>query len=193
MGCPIHEDPGGVYEDVLLSLHGHHQGDNAACALAAVEAFFAQPLDADVVTKGFASVTAPGRFEVVRRNPLVVLDGAHNPEGAVAAARTLREDFEFVGETLVVLGMLQPRDPSALFEALEIDRASVVVVCEPDSPRAIPTDTLATAARAFGVDVIVEADVVRAVDRALRLAGEDDAVLIAGSIYVVGAARTHLT
>jgi dihydrofolate synthase/folylpolyglutamate synthase len=178
--------------DVFVPLHGAHQGDNAACALAAVEAFFGQRLDDDVIAQGFASVAMPGRFEVVQHNPLLVLDAAHNPEGASAAAATLRDDFEYSGETIVVIGMLQNRDPAAVLEALEIDGAAIVVVCKPNSPRALDVFEVSDAARQFGVEVIVEPHVADAVDRALTLAGDDDAVLVTGSFYVVGEARAHL-
>jgi dihydrofolate synthase/folylpolyglutamate synthase len=184
--------PWHTLDDVFLSLHGAHQGDNAACALAAAEAFFAQPLDEDVVVQAFGAVTMPGRFEIVGREPLVVLDGAHNPEGAAVAAETLRDDFMQQGRRIIVVGMLQPRDPVALLDALEVDDSTLVVACEPDSPRALRPSAVGAAASALGADVIEEPDVGRAVDRARRLAAPEDAVLIAGSLYVVGSARTHL-
>jgi len=85
--------PGGAYGEVLVPLHGAHQGDNASCALAAVEAFFGAPLDAEVVDQAFAAVRVPGRLEVVGRHPLVVLDGAHNVAGMTVLARALVEDL----------------------------------------------------------------------------------------------------
>lgn len=92
---------GGEYEEVFLPLHGAYQAHNAAVALAAVEAFFgvgaahAQSLDIDTVRKAFASVTSPGRLEIVRRSPTVVLDAAHNPAGARATAEAVSEVFDF--------------------------------------------------------------------------------------------------
>src|SRR5438552_13303645 len=73
--------PGASYDDLYLPVHGAHQGDNAALALAAAEAFFGAPLDADVVEQAMAAVKIPGRLEVMSRHPLTVLDGAHNPAG----------------------------------------------------------------------------------------------------------------
>ena len=121
--------------DVFLSLHGAHQGDNAACALAASEAFFSQPLDEDVVAQAFGSISMPGRFEVVGHEPLIVLDGAHNPEAAATTAETLRDDFMQAGQRIIVAGILQPRDPVAIFEALEVDDSTLVIACTADSPR----------------------------------------------------------
>jgi len=184
--------PSAVYPETFLSLHGAHQGDNAACALAATEAFFAQPLDPQIVEAAFASVAVPGRFEIVGREPLVVLDGAHNPEGAAAAAATLRDDFMQQGRRILVLGMTQPRDVEAMVDAFEIDDSTLVVACAPESRRAIPASIVAKAAAAAGADVVEEPEVSRAVDRALGLAGPDDVVVVSGSLYVVGSARSHL-
>ena len=86
----------GPVDDIFLPLYGAHQAANAAQALAAAEAFLGmKALDPDVVREGFASVTMPGRMEVVRRSPTVVLDAAHNPHGARAAAAAVTEAFEF--------------------------------------------------------------------------------------------------
>ncbi len=184
--------PGHVVDDVFLPLHGAHQGENAACALTAAESFFAQPLDEDVIHRGFGAVTMPGRFEIVRREPLVILDGAHNPEGAAAAAATLREGFTTDGRRVLVVGLLEGRDPNAILEALDVDDSTFVVACQPDSPRATNARVVAEAASALGATVVEEPDVTRAVDRALRLATPDDVVLVTGSLYVIGSARTHL-
>ena len=178
--------------EIYLSLHGEYQGDNASCALAATEAFFSQPVDEDVVAQAFGSISVPGRFEVVGHEPLVVLDGAHNPEAAAATAATLREDFMQEGRRIVVAGMLQPRDPFAILEALDVDDSTLVIACLADSPRAIPTAEVVSAASSLGADALEEPDVGRAIDRARRLATPDDVVLVTGSLYVVGSARTHL-
>jgi dihydrofolate synthase/folylpolyglutamate synthase len=184
--------PNGTVEGVFLPLHGAHQGDNAACALAAAEALFGRPLGVDVVRDAFAGVTAPGRFEVVGRDPLVVLDGAHNAAGASSAAQTLADDFDVEGERILVVGLLAPRDPTSVLEALDAAGAHLVVACTPPTARGIPASEVAAAAARLGVAAEVVPDVARAVDRALSRAGEGDAVLVTGSLYVVGAVRTHL-
>jgi dihydrofolate synthase/folylpolyglutamate synthase len=184
--------PNGTVEQVFLPLHGAHQGDNAACALAAVEAFFGHPLGVDLVRDAMGDVTAPGRFEIASREPLVVLDGAHNAAGASVAAQTLGDDFDVAGSRILVVGLLAPRDPTAVLEALDAPTADLVVACTPPSPRALPASEVANAAARLGVAAEVVPDVGRAVQRALDRAGTDDAVLITGSLYVVGAARTHL-
>lgn len=184
--------PSAHYEEVFLSLHGAHQGDNAAVALMAAEAFFAAPLADDIVSEALGSVTMPGRFEIVGREPLIVLDGAHSPEAAACVVSTLHDDFERGGRTVVVVGMLQPRDPVALLEALEVDDAAAVVACRPESARALLPEQIADAAEALGARVIVEPDVDKAIERARGLAEPIDTILITGSLYVVGEARSYL-
>jgi dihydrofolate synthase/folylpolyglutamate synthase len=103
--------PGAAYGELLVPLHGAHQGDNASAALAAVEAFFGAPLHEDVVEEAFASVRMPGRLEVVGRRPLVVVDGAHNVAGMLVLARSLAEEFDVEGDAQAVVGMLTGRDP----------------------------------------------------------------------------------
>jgi dihydrofolate synthase / folylpolyglutamate synthase len=184
--------PSARCDEVYLSLHGAYQGDNAAVALAAAEAFFAAPLSDEIVRDAFGAVTMPGRFEVVGREPLIVLDGAHSPEAAASVAATLHDDFGRGGQTILVVGMLQPRDAASVLEALEVDTAAAVIACAPPSPRAIAPEEIADAAEALGARVIVEPDVAQAVERAKELAAPDDAILVTGSLYVVGAARSHL-
>jgi dihydrofolate synthase/folylpolyglutamate synthase len=184
--------PLGVLDDLFVPLHGRHQAVNAACAVAAVEAFFDRPLDLDVARRGLASLTMPGRFEVMGRAPLVVIDGAHNPDGAVAAATTFSEEFDVAGRRVLVVGLLEGRDPRQMLESLDARRADLLIACTPDSPRAMPADRLAAVARTIPVLTEVVADVATAVDRALSVSTEDDAVLITGSLYVAGAARSAL-
>jgi dihydrofolate synthase/folylpolyglutamate synthase len=169
-------------------LHGAHQGANASVALAAAEAFFDRPLDDEVVREAFATATVPGRFEVVGRSPLVVLDGAHNPDGARAAASTLG-DFAVGGDRILVVGMNKGRDPVEILEALDGRSARVIVATAADWVRAMPPHEIADAARQLGVDVEIVASVPNAVARAIAVASEDDVVLVAGSLYVVGEAR----
>jgi len=184
--------PNGLYEEVFLPVHGAHQAANASVAVAAVEAFFGRALDAEVIEAGFAGLTIPGRLEVVGRGPLVLIDGAHNPGGAVAVAEAVEEDFEVAGRRLLVVGMLGGRDVAAMLEALDLGHYDLVIACTPDSPRALPAAELAAVAGELGAVVEIEPDVSTAVDRALQLSGEDDLILVTGSLYVVGAARAHL-
>ncbi|MHB1486356.1 MAG: bifunctional folylpolyglutamate synthase/dihydrofolate synthase [Acidimicrobiales bacterium] len=181
--------PGGRYPEVFLSLHGAHQGLNAACALAGAEAFFATPLDEGVVAEALGQVTHPGRLEVVGHAPLVVLDGAHNPAGAQTTRASLAEEFVVVGDRIVVMGLLRGRDPFEMLRALGPGAFQVLIACAPPSPRAMPAVELAAAAEMLDLRAEVAGSVDGAVERALKLAGPDDMVLVTGSIYLVGAAR----
>jgi dihydrofolate synthase / folylpolyglutamate synthase len=184
--------PMATYQDVFLPLNGHHQGDNAVTAITAVEAFFDAPLDADIVVSALGRVAMPGRFEVLGHQPLVIVDGAHNPAGAQVCASVMADDFEPAGDRIYVVGFLGGKNPTEMLEALDAHRARLVVCTTPDSPRALAATETAEAARSFGVEVAVHDTVAAACDRALDEAGSDDAILIAGSLYVAGAARTHL-
>lgn len=186
----------GGYDDVFLPLHGAHQAHNAACALAAVEAFTGgrEQLDASVVRTALAGVTSPGRLEVVRRSPTVVLDAAHNPAGAQASAEALTEAFTF-SRLVGVVGVPADKDARGLLEAYEPILAEVVVT-ENSSPRALPADQLAkVAVEVFGADrVEVAPRLDDAIDAGVRLAEEEGnlggaGVLVTGSVVTVGEAR----
>ncbi|MEU0756615.1 bifunctional folylpolyglutamate synthase/dihydrofolate synthase [Streptomyces albogriseolus] len=194
---------GGEYTEVYLPLHGAHQAHNAAVALAAVEAFFgvgsqhARPLDIDTVRKAFASVASPGRMEVVRRSPTVVLDAAHNPAGARAAAETIGEAFQF-SRLIGVVGASGDKNVRELLEAFEPVFAEIVVT-QNSSHRAMDADALAAiAVEVFGEErVQVEPRLPDALEAAITLAEEEGefaggGVLVTGSVITVGEARLLL-
>ncbi|HLI74686.1 MAG TPA: Mur ligase family protein [Acidimicrobiales bacterium] len=181
--------PAARYEEVFLPLHGVHQADNAACALAAAEAFFGGPLASEVVEQALSLVRAPGRIEIVERNPLVVLDGAHNVAGAQALARAVAEELWSGGDTVAVVGMLHGRDPSAMLEALSPAGVRTVVACPAPSPRTLPATDVAEAARAAGLRALAADSVGDAVTLAIGQVGTDGMVLVTGSLYVVAEAR----
>ncbi|TMK57806.1 MAG: bifunctional folylpolyglutamate synthase/dihydrofolate synthase [Actinobacteria bacterium] len=182
------------YADVFLPLHGAHQADNAAVALAAVEAFLERPLDADVVTDAFAAVRSPGRLEVVGHQPLVLLDGAHNVAGAHSLCVALADEFPAAPRTFVV-GLLREKEPREMLEALGVNGASRLVCCRAPSPRSHDPSLVAAAARELGVDpdrVDVVDDVADAVRHGIDISSANDQVIVTGSLYVVGAARHAL-
>jgi dihydrofolate synthase / folylpolyglutamate synthase len=188
--------PGSRLEELYLPLHGAHQVDNASVAVAAVEAFFGRPLDRDVVQEGLRSVEIPGRFEVLDRSPLIVLDMAHNPDGTEALAATLESEFHPEGGVTLVVGMLGGRDPDATLAPLLALRPRRVICTRADSPRSIPAqDVAAAVARGLGdhvAEVRVVDDVAGAVRRGVELVADDEVLVITGSTYVAGAARTAL-
>jgi dihydrofolate synthase/folylpolyglutamate synthase len=179
-------------DEVFLPLHGAHQGDNAAVSLAAAEAFFGRALGSDLVHEALAGVRIPGRFEVIRRTPLVVIDGAHNPDGAEAAGRVLAEEFTVDGRSTLVVGMLTERDPVAMLEGLGASRFDRIICCTPPSPRAVPSDELAEAARGLGLRAEAAPTIETGLQWALAAADDADLVFVSGSLYLVGAARAAL-
>ena len=184
--------PRSRYDSLMLSLHGRHQADNAAVALAAAESFFGAALPDEAVAEAMAGIRVPGRFEIAGRHPLMVLDGAHNPDGARAAAATLAEDFAPAGRRFVVVGMQDGRDPRAVLAALDVTGAELVIACTAPTARGVPAAEVAAAARSLGAASEAVADVGAAIDRARSLATEADVISVVGSFTVVGAAKEAL-
>lgn len=185
--------PTTIYPEVLVPLHGRHQADNAVVAVCAVEAFFARPLSGDVIDEAMSQVVMPGRFEIMGYQPLVIIDGAHNPAGADVCASVFFEDFDPAGQRILVLGCLRGRDLDDMLSAIRAEDFDRVLCCTAPSPRGVPASDLAQAARRQGCEGVAEYSLVeKALEAALGVAGPDDAILVAGSLYVVGAARSHL-
>jgi len=179
----------GTYEEVFLPLHGGHQARNAALALAAAEAFMGgRALDAERVRDGFAEVRSPGRIEVAGHNPLVVLDGAHNPDGARTLAGALREAFIAVREWTVVLACLRDKDIAGILEALR-PLVSRLIVTRSASPRAASVERMVSEARAAGLDAEPCPGIGSALEAAASEAGYGAGVVVTGSLYTVGEAR----
>ena len=177
--------------DLFLSLHGRHQVDNLATAAAAVEVFLEGPLDEDALRAATTTATSPGRIEVAERHPLVLLDGAHNEEGIHGLATTLTDEFPPQRWNLVV-GMRGERVPQDLLRPLQ-GLVGAVWATEPEDEAAIPAaDVAAAAAEVLDVPVETMPAVSDAVDAAIAAAGAEGAVVIAGSLYVVGEARSDL-
>lgn len=190
------------YDDVFLPLYGAHQAQNAAIALAAVEAFAAreEPLSDEIVRAAFAEVTSPARLEIVRRSPTIVLDAAHNPHGAEATGAALEDSFTF-DPLIGVVGVMGDKDVEGLLVALEPHLAHLVAT-QNSTDRALSADRLGAAAvEVFGEDrVTVVPRLADALDVAATLAeaGEavssmgSGAVLVTGSVVTAGEARTLL-
>jgi dihydrofolate synthase/folylpolyglutamate synthase len=188
------------YDEVYLPLHGAHQAANAAAAIAAVEAFLGhgQALDGELIRAGFAAVTSPGRLEVVRSSPTVIVDAAHNPHGMVATVDALTDAFSF-HHLVAVVACLADKDVRTMLEVLEPAVASVVVT-QNSSPRAMPVDELRELAEAvLGEDrVRVEDRLDDALDTAVALVDAESelggvGVLVTGSVVTAGEARTLLS
>jgi dihydrofolate synthase/folylpolyglutamate synthase len=191
------------YDDIFLPLHGEYQAHNAACAVAAVEAFLGgNALDPDIAREALSTVTSPGRLEVARRSPTIVLDGAHNPHGAEATVQALQEAFSF-SPLVGVMGVMGDKDVEGLLAAFEPVLAEIVCT-QNSTPRALPAAQLGDVAEGvFGADrVHIASRLDDALDVAVALAEGGDSsgrslgsggVLVTGSVVTVGEARTLLT
>ena len=182
----------GDYEDVFLPLRGRHQIANLAVAVAASEALLGGPLDEEALRNGVANVTSPGRLEVVGSSPLVLIDGAHNPQGMGALAAALSEEFAS-HEWVLVMSAMKGKDLAGIVPFLK-GHIRAAIAAESVSSRALPADELASSLRAgLGVPVESVPDPADALARARELAGPKGAVLVTGSLYLVGAIRSLLT
>nr|WP_225955479.1 folylpolyglutamate synthase/dihydrofolate synthase family protein [Kibdelosporangium phytohabitans] len=194
---------GGVYDDIFLPLHGAHQADNAARALAAVEAFFGagadRQIDVEAVRQGFASVVVPGRLERMRSAPSVFIDAAHNPHGAAALASALEDEFAF-RRLVGVVGMMADKDAKGILEALE-PAVTDIILTRNTSPRAMDVDELASIAQdIFGDErIVVEPRLDTALETAVQLVEEvgdpneplaGGGIVVTGSVVTAGEART---
>jgi dihydrofolate synthase/folylpolyglutamate synthase len=192
----------GTYSDLLLPLFGAHQAENAACALAAVEAFSGagEPLDEDLVRQAFLQVTAPGRLEVVRRSPVMIVDSAHNPAGMAVSMAAVTEAFGF-GSLIAVLAVSADKDVAGILAEME-PVVSTLVATRNSAPRSMDAGELASlAAGVFGPDRVVAAPRLDdAIEVATTLADEaaggegpgGTGILITGSNTTAGEARTLL-
>ncbi len=183
----------GEYHDLFLPLFGAHQAGNAACALAAVEAFAgtAGPgetpaaLDHGLVGDAFAMMSSPGRLEIIRRSPAVLIDAAHNPAGMAATVSALTESFG-LGELIVVLAVSADKDVAGILDELEPVTAAVVVTANSSSRSMAPAALAELAGQVFGPDrVHTAARLDDAIDLAVSLADESAAAL--GGLLAGGA------
>ena len=177
--------PAAVYEDVFVPLFGDYQASNAAAAIAAVEAFMGgRALDAKVVEAGMLSATSPGRLQVVRHSPTIIVDAAHNPAGAHTLGESISEAFDF--ERVVgVYSAMGDKDIEGVLGEVEPYLDSIVITQMPG--------TRAKPAEVFGSDrVDVQEDILEAIATAVNLgeSGDESApvtgVVVFGSVLLAG-------
>jgi dihydrofolate synthase/folylpolyglutamate synthase len=180
-----------TYEDLFLPLHGRYQLVNLANAVAATEALLGRKLDEEAVRDALAVVTMPGRMEVLGTHPLVIVDGAHNADGVDALAESLDEEYPTTRWHLV-FGVMGDKNVEAMVESLEPLLAGILATA-PESERAVPPAALAERIRNLTDLPVLEADNAEiGLDMARAEAGPEGAVLVAGSLYLVGEARALL-
>ena len=185
----------GAYSGLAVPLLGPHQAENATVAVAAVEQFLGggdHHLERDVLEEGLAQAKSPGRLQVVRTEPTVIVDAAHNPHGAEALSRAVMSSFQFP-TLVVVFGVLADKDARGIVEALD-PIADYFVVTQPHSERARAVEDLAdTVVQLAGPDrTSWRGSLSEAIDLAVEQAGDDGGVLITGSVAMVGEAMELL-
>jgi dihydrofolate synthase/folylpolyglutamate synthase len=188
--------PWGTRHGVPIGAAGPYQCLNAATALAAVDAYLVarqgHPAARPAIESALANTRVGGRWDLVGRTPTVIVDGAHNPAGAAALASTVDEELADVRPRVLVVGVRGSRTPAGLLTALRPERFDHVVCTEPPASDACPAGDLAAALPDRATSVHVESDWQRAVSLARDLAGPTGAVLVTGSLYLVGAVHGEL-
>ena len=180
------------YDDVLVTLHGIHQGVNATTAVVAAEAFLGRGLGEDVVRSTLAQAVMPGRLELLRHHPAIVVDGAHNPAGVRALCAALDGAFHVEGERRCVLGMLVGREVDDMVAPLVAVGFTEFHCCAPASPRAMDPELVAAALRRAGATAMVHPSAGAALAHARERSSDDDLIVCAGSLYLVAEVRAEV-
>jgi len=178
------------YQDVFLPLYGKHQSANLALAIAASESLLQHELDIEAVRVSVADMVAPARMEVVSREPLVLIDGAHNPHGGKALAEAMSTTFGARRVTAVV-SMMKDKDAQGFLMHLAT-LADRIVLTRMAGDRAADPKELSLLPALRGIEVEVIEDLSVAIDSAIAASLDDDAVLITGSLAFAGQARDRL-
>jgi dihydrofolate synthase/folylpolyglutamate synthase len=186
----------GSFKDytVKTSLLGQHQGENITVAIAAIERLQMGGIyitDSDILD-GIAATTHPGRMEIVSEKPLILLDGAHNPDGMSMLAKTLKEDFSS-HRLILVLGVLKEKDIKTMVSAI-VSLSDVIIVTKSANLRASDPLFLKETIERFDANkkIYVEASIHEAIDHAKRIAKQKDMICVSGSLFTVGEARSYL-
>jgi dihydrofolate synthase/folylpolyglutamate synthase len=175
-----------------VNLLGDHQVDNATMALGTLETIegLGFSTDSEAIRRGLGKVQWPGRLEVIREKPWVVLDGAHNPAGAQALSEALRQSFSY-NRCYFLIGIMGDKEVERLISILA-PLSHETVLCRPRQDRAAPPERLLEALEAVGGKGRIIPDVSEGLDRLLSMAQSDDLICVAGSFYTIGEARNHL-
>lgn len=175
-----------------VNLLGEHQIDNATMAVGTLEAIeeLGFPVTFDSIHRGLEKVSWPGRLEVIRKRPWVVLDGAHNPAGAQALHEALSQDFSY-DRCYFLLGIMKDKEVERIV-SIVAPISHETVLCRPRQDRAAPPERLLRALEAVGGKGRVIPDVAEGLDALLSMAGSDDLICVAGSFYTIGEAKAHL-
>ncbi len=181
------------FNNLEIKLLGKHQVNNAVVALTAIKILSRHNnlnVSESSIRKGLKKARWPGRLEVLRRKPTLLLDGAHNTHGAKALKKSIQEIFKY-NKLIVVIGVLEDKDVEGILNEI-IPLSDKVIITKPNNPRAISVDILGEKIKTFHKEVLIYESINDAVDKSLKISKEDDLVLYCGSLYMIGDIRTVL-
>ncbi len=184
----------GDLKDLRISLLGEHQMLNAATAVDAVRSlkYYGIEIADDTIKRGLQRAKWPGRLEIMKRHPYVVIDGAHNPQSAGVLRKAIEDLFDYK-RLVLVTGILKDKDVGGILNIL-LPMAGAAVLTSPMSPRAMPAQELNGMVKHIRpeLETYCEEDIETAVTKGMELTGEGDVLLICGSLYLIGLVRKIL-
>ncbi len=179
------------YNDLEIELIGEHQINNSIVALNTIEYLNKTEnlnINEDAIRLGLINTRWPGRIEKIMDKPTFIIDGAHNEDGAKSLARALEKNFNNKKSTLLI-GMLEDKDIDGVLDIL-MPYFDKVITTTPDNPRAIDCEILKEKISKYTDDVISNSNIEEDVKYTFDNAGEDDVIISAGSLYMIGTVRT---
>ncbi|CEH32795.1 bifunctional folylpolyglutamate synthase/dihydrofolate synthase [Romboutsia lituseburensis] len=182
---------GKKYEDLEIKLIGDHQVNNSILALSAID-FLKETKGLNIteedIRKGLINTKWPGRIEKIMEKPIFIIDGAHNEDGARSLAKAIDKNFNGKKATLLI-GMLEDKDIDGVLEIL-MPYFNKVITTTPDNPRAIDSEKLKDKISKYVDNIVSKPSIEEAVEYTLKNSSEDDIVISAGSLYMIGTVRT---
>ena len=179
--------PGFKYSGLKIPLPGRHQQQNAACAVSAIALAAGLHTEEACIRTGIGTTLWPGRLEVLCKRPLIILDGAHNTQGAQAMAESLKDIVP--GKLICIFGVLGDKSYKEMIRHIA-PRCQEFILTKPANPRALDPGILTAELKQYNVRVDIEADIGKAILQAFNRVTEKDGIICCGSLYLVGPART---
>ena len=181
------------YPELTLSLLGDHQLENATTAIICIEKLMdlGWEIPKEAILKGIAKAYWPGRMEYLKSTPPILLDGAHNPQGARALARAIPKYFTYK-RVIMVLAILDDKDKREILGSLAPLGDIIVVTKVPDNPRNQDWQNITEIPEIKNKEIFFVEEPTKAIDLALQMSNEDDLVVITGSLYLLGVSRQYV-
>ncbi len=185
---------GEKYTDLMIGLLGEHQVMNATLSLTVIKIlidYYNVKISLDSIYEGMKNVKWKGRLEIVDKNPTLLIDGAHNLEGARALRRAVEKIFKYK-RLIIVIGILGDKDVDGILNEI-IPLGDMVIITEPNNPRALSIEDLGGKISSFGKDFFATKSIKEAVAKSLLISEKDDLILFCGSLYLIGDIKKELS